>query len=168
MAKLRLPFAPPSKRYRHPPLVVPQKIYLSGVQYIDFAASAMPTGNVFLPALHKCRDLHSEKEVRILMLQTGDQKAFSSGSTRGIELPIDLRSLIQGIRLAPRSAGWLHNLMLSLAERHGLSYEPSIAELTSINEQLCRFKSTDGCLSCNRSFVPVESLHEESLVDLCT
>lgn len=117
---------------------LPQKVYLSAMQYIDFAASAMPTGNVFLPALHKSSKLSGEREVRLLMLQTGGEKAFSPGPSRGVDLSIDLGALIQGLRLAPRSAGWLHNLVKSLADRYSITYDDS----NDLSEQQgCRFKS---------------------------
>lgn len=140
----------------------PQRLYISAVQYIDFAVSVMPTGNVFFPALHKDYELRDEREVRLLMLQTGGQKIFSPGPSCGIDLPIDLHSMIHGIRLAPHSAEWLRDLVHSLAERYGLTCDNSNADLTLLSQKrVCRFKSADGCDSCNHSFVPVAALHKE-------
>jgi len=149
---------------------VPQKLYLSGAQYIDFAASLMPTGNVFLPALHKRRELRDEREVRLLMLQTGGQKTFSPGPSRGVDLIVDLRSMIQGLNLAPRSAEWLRKLVRSLADRYGVPYKDSTVDLTIIREkEVCRFKSAKGCGSCKHSFTPIESMYDKSLTEqLCT
>ena len=150
--------------------LVPQKIYVSAMQYMDFATSPMPTGNVFLPAVHTCSTLRDERELRLLMLQTGDTKAFSPGPSGGVDLNIDLRSLITGLRLAPRSAEWLHNLVRSLAERYGATFENTAADLNVLSErQACRFKSTTGCGSCSHTFAPIESLHDVSPAEeLCT
>jgi hypothetical protein len=137
---------------------------------MDFTASRVPTGNVFLPALHKCQELRDEKELRLLILQSGGQKAFSPGPSQGVDLTVDLGSLILGLRLAPRSAEWLRDLVGLLADRHGITYEGCTADLSAIGEKrICRFESANGCDSCNRSFAAIESLHDANLAEqLCT
>jgi hypothetical protein len=112
--------------------------------------------------VHKCSTLRDEKELRLLMLHTGDEKAFSPGPSRGVDLDVDLRFMIQGLRLAPRSAGWLHNLAQSLSERYVLTldYTATISEA-----QVCGFKNANGCGFYNRPFAPVEELQYESLAE---
>ena len=136
---------------------VPRKLYLSAVQYIDPAALPIPTGNIFLPVLHKRHELRDQKEVRLLTLQTGGQTVFSPGPREGIELPVDLRSMIQDISLAPNSADWLHRLVQTLAERYRLTLDNNVANPSVLAKEVCRFKSTNGCDSCKRSFVPLEA-----------
>ena len=149
---------------------VPQKLYLSGIQYIDFTNSLMPTGNVFLPALHKRCELREEREICLLMLQTGGQNTFCPGPSRGIDLNVELRSMIQSLDLAPRSAEWLRKLVRSLADRYGVPYNDSTVDLIVIREkEVCRFESAKGCGSCKHSFTPIESMYDKSLTEqICT
>lgn len=109
----------------------PQKIYASSVQYIDFTTDPMPTGNIFLPALHKRRDLRLEKEVRILLLQTSGENKFSPGPAGGLNIPVDTKTLIQSLHIAPGSADSFRNRVVSLAGDYGLTYESSTTELAS-------------------------------------
>lgn len=139
-----------------------QKIYMSSVQYIDFASVPMPTGNVFLPALHKPRELSEEKEVRLLLLQTGGQSVFSPGPEQGIDVSIEAASMIKGVRVAPRSASRLRGLMRSIADRYSLNFESnnSAAEL----KPPCKFRTANGC-SCphrTRSVEPLRTINVAS------
>lgn len=104
-----------------------QQVHLSRVQYIDFQAVAVPGGGIFHPALHKQRAMSEEREVRVLLEQHG-AKPSSPGPVRGVEVDIDIWSLIDGVRVAPRSADWLGELVLRLTERYGLRFEPNPAE----------------------------------------
>jgi hypothetical protein len=108
--------------------------------------------------------------MRLLMLQAGGQKAFSPGPSQGVDITVDLGSLIQGLLIAPRSAKWLRDLVGLLADRYGITYEVCAADPSTIGEkQVCRFKSANGCGSCNHSFTAIESLHDASLAgQLCT
>ena len=133
-----------------------QKVYISRVQYIDFASVPMPTGNVFLPALHKQHELRNEKELRMLLLQTGGQTVFSPGPERGIDVSVETASLIKGVRVTPRSASWFRRLVASIAERYSLNFEDNNSVATS-RPSLCRFRTANGC-SCSSRTRSVESL----------
>ncbi|WP_158787501.1 hypothetical protein [Granulicella sp. L46] len=100
-----------------------QKVYLSRVQYIDFDSTLMPTGNIFLPALHKQHVLRDEKEVRLLLLQTGGQEAFTPGPEQGVEVTVELSSLIDEVHVGSHASLWLRNIVRTLAEEHGMSFE---------------------------------------------
>jgi hypothetical protein len=102
-----------------------QKIYMSAVQYIDFAAASMPIGNVFLPSLHKQDRLRDEKEVRLLLLQTGGPTIFVPGPEQGIEVTIDAASLIKGVLVTSQSPPWFRSLVSSIADRYSLNFESS-------------------------------------------
>jgi hypothetical protein len=120
-----------------------QKIYMSGVQYIDFASVPMPSGNVFLPALHKPHELRNEKEIRMLLLQTGGQPVFSPGPKQGVDVNVVTTSLIKGVRVTPRSANWIRSLVKSIADHYSLNFENN----NSAPSSPCRFRTVDGC-SC--------------------
>jgi rubredoxin len=115
-----------------------QKIYMSSVQYVDFACAPMPTGNVFLPALHKPHELRDEKEILMLLLQTGGQAVFSPGPEQGVEVRIDAASLIKGVRVPPRSASSFRSQVLSIADHYRLNFESthSAVERVSPHHQL--------------------------------
>jgi hypothetical protein len=103
----------------------PQKIYASSVQYIDLASHPIPVGNVFLPALHKRYELHEEKEVRILLLQTSGEKTFSPGPAEGLNITVDRKSLIHAIHVPAKSSDSLCRHVMSLADQYGLTCETS-------------------------------------------
>ena len=107
------------------------KIYLSSVQYIDFASVPMPTGNLFLSALYKPHELWEQKEIRMLLLQTGGDAAFSPGPEQGVDVNIVAGSLIQGIRVTPQSDHWFRSLVNSVADRLNLNFEDSTSESKS-------------------------------------
>jgi hypothetical protein len=131
-----------------------QKIYMSSMQYIDFASVPMPTGNVFLPALHKPHELRNEKELRMLLLQTGGQTVFSPGPEQGVDVSVETVSLIKGVRVTPRSATWFRSLVKSLADRYSLNFE---SNSTAASKPPCRFRTANGC-SCPGRTRSVESL----------
>jgi hypothetical protein len=133
-----------------------QKIYMSSVQYIDFDSAPMPTGNVFLSSLHKQHRLRDEKEIRLLLLQTGGQTVFSPGPEQGIDVTIDAASLIKGVLVSPRSAPWFRSLVSSIADRYSLNFESSNS--TAASKSPCRFRTVNGC-SCLRKTKSVEPLH---------
>jgi hypothetical protein len=132
-----------------------QKVYMSGVQYIDFASVPMPAGNVFLPALHKQHNLRNEREVRLLLLQTGGQTVFSPGPERGVDVSVENASLIKGIRVTPRSANWFQSLVASIADRYTLNLENSNSAASQPSP--CRLRTANGC-SCPTRTRSVESL----------
>jgi hypothetical protein len=132
-----------------------QRIYMSSVQYIDFASIPMPTGNVFLPALHKPHELSEEKEVRLLLLQTGGKSVFSPGPEEGIDVSIEATSMIKGVRVAPRSASRLRGLLRSIADRYSLNFESNNSAAES--KPPCKFRNANGC-SCPHRTRSVEPL----------
>lgn len=109
----------------------PQKIYTSSVQYIDFSATLMPSGNVFLPALHKQHHFRAEKEVRVLLLHTSGEKVFAPGPSGGLRVPVDIQTLIHALHLPSGSSGSLRNRVISLANQSGLTCDISTVELAS-------------------------------------
>ena len=132
-----------------------QKIYMSSVQYIDFASVPMPTGNVFLPALHKPHELRNEKEVRLVLLQTGGQSVFSPGPEQGVDVSIEAASMIKGVRVTPRSASRLRGLVRSIADHYSLNFESNNSAAES--KPPCKFRTANGC-SCPHRTRSVESL----------
>ena len=117
-----------------------QQVCISRVQYIDFQAMAVPGGNIFYPALHKQRGMSEEREVRVLLQQSGANPS-SAGPVRGVEVDVDIWSLIDGVRVAPRSAEWLGHLVLSLTERYGLRFEHNLAEAAPKEQRPAFFNS---------------------------
>jgi hypothetical protein len=126
---------------------------MSSMQYIDFASTPMPTGNVFLPALHKQHELRNEKELRMLLLQTGGQPVFSPGPEQGVGISVETASLIKAIRVTPQSASWFRSLVKSITDRYSLNFENS----TAASKPSCKFRTANGC------FCPARTRSVESL-----
>lgn len=97
-----------------------QKVYLSNVSYIDYDSEPLPLGNAFLSALHKEKQFQSEREVRALLLEARrEQGNFMPGPEGGIDVQIDVASLIEDVQVAPGSDEWFHSWVQSVRERRG-------------------------------------------------
>jgi hypothetical protein len=95
-----------------------QKVYLSNVSYIDYQNEPIPLGNAFLSALHKEKQFQSEREVRALLLEARREEGnFMPGPENGIDVQIDVASLIEDVQVAPGSDEWFHRKVQTVRQR---------------------------------------------------
>jgi hypothetical protein len=97
-----------------------QKVYLSNVSYIDYGSEPLPLGNAFLSALHKEKQFQSEREVRALFLEARrEEETFIPGPEGGIDVQIEVGSLIEDVEVAPGSNVEFRTRVENMRERRG-------------------------------------------------
>src|SRR5260221_4443518 len=83
--------------------VLPDKVYVGTVEYIDYEKHWMPEGNVFFPFLHKRLSFEHEREVRavIMSLPTNPENHVGSPlGEYGRVVPVDLVAMIERVVVA--------------------------------------------------------------------
>ncbi len=99
-----------------------KRVYVSDVQYIDYQKDytfEKTGGRVNTMAPHFCKRPYfsSEKELRVMHPET--EGKFSS-SPEGIEVKINLSTLIESVYVAPFSFSWLSDVVSNILEKYGL------------------------------------------------
>lgn len=106
---------------------LPPDIYISTVQYIDYATEEIPDSNVFYPYLHKRRSYSHERELRAIRWETdpwataGEINMDQVPADSGQWIRVDLNRLIAEVRVAPQSETWFRELVQSVSERYALN-----------------------------------------------
>lgn len=109
-----------------------ETVYIGRVHYIDYDATPIPADNLFWPFLHKRQSFSHEREVRAIIARIpiiddmDERQARDSvidwtdpGDT-GINIAVDLDSLLESVRVSPSAPGWFVNVTLSVTERYGV------------------------------------------------
>lgn len=112
--------------YRKLANVLPGKIYIGQVNYLDYSQDWIDEGNVFTPYMHKRKSFEHEREVRAVYdISPKEPLAREKGHTPpeyGIAQEIDLKDLIENIYVAPYSPNWFHNLVSKFTKRYGYNF----------------------------------------------
>ncbi|MDI1318962.1 MAG: DUF2971 domain-containing protein [bacterium] len=105
-------------------------IYCGRIKYINYQRDRIPAGNNFAAFLRKRKGFEAEREVRLLIwdippsLKEGPTEKIVFDVTHksgGIDVPVKLKSLIKGVRVAPNTPDWLLTTIRGATERYGLS-----------------------------------------------
>lgn len=109
-------------------------VFLGRVQYLDYQAGSWGEFHWFAPAFHKRRAFRQEQEVRAVIVWP-NYRDLAEGTAdfpvaKGIAVPVDLPSLIQGIVIAPKADPWFTELVTSVLRRYRLSTVPVLSQLT--------------------------------------
>lgn len=94
--------------------VAPRSVFMGQMAYIDYDVDSMPTGNGFFLALHKRRSFEHERELRAIVTPHELEDRI------GIIVPVDLRSLIERVFVAPNSHPWVRDLVQKVLARFQL------------------------------------------------
>lgn len=111
-------------------------IYIGKVNYIDYNTELIDMSNGFTPYLYKRKSFEYERELRAVIsqfpsMQEGDSlfdldiKKFSDG----INVPIDLFTLIEKIYISPIADEWFKELVIQIVKRYNLRKEVIQSEL---------------------------------------
>lgn len=111
-------------------------VHIGAVEYIDYEKDEFEMLNSFSRFLHKRIGFIHEHELRALIglgmkMQSGDRFDFLNAEAEvefGLKVPVNLRSLIQEIRIAP-GAKWLELVTLKVINRHELPVQVKCAVL---------------------------------------
>ena len=106
-------------------VVLPERVMLGMVQYIDYDTDEMPCGNTFWPFVYKRRSFEHEREVHAIIQQPpSDDGCITIGTPNpdaGVLVGVDLMRLVQTVYVAPRAPRWFTSLAEKVVDRFGLN-----------------------------------------------
>jgi hypothetical protein len=122
-----------------PPPIAPgffggDQYHIGMIEYIDFRSSHIPINNGLAQFFHKRRSFEHEHELRVLLLRWPvkanrwfdyDQRPNDCGQ----QLPIELETLIDEIRVAPQAPRWYLDLVSKVIARYGINVQLRQSEL---------------------------------------
>lgn len=105
-----------------------EKVYIGQVTYIDYDKDGIDANNIFSPFVHKRKSFEHEREVRGLIakwpLDRENSLDFSKETIQhGIEIKIDIETLIEKIYVAPNAPSWFTELVDNVIKRYGYKFE---------------------------------------------
>ena len=107
--------------------VLPDKIYIGKVQYVDYSKEWIGERNLFTPYMHKRKSFEHEHEIRAISDQAPkDPLPMERDVTPpefGVWYNIDLHELIEKIYIAPFSPAWFRDLVEKVTVRYGFEIE---------------------------------------------
>jgi len=112
-----------------------EKVYMGIVKYIDYDRELIGRGNSFSPFVHKRKSFEHEREVRAIVTKypTGDGTAgidFKQETiVAGLKIKVDVERLIERIYIAPSAPGWFADLVRTLVQKYGYSFEVAQSRL---------------------------------------
>ncbi len=115
--------------------VLPSNVYLGLVNYINYETDWLPEGNLLYPFMHKRNSFEHEKEVRAIILEfpsDGQKILFEKkNDMSGINMAIELNSLIKNIYVSPTAPSWLVDLTREIATKYGVTANVKKSDLYS-------------------------------------
>lgn len=95
-------------------------VHLFQVKYIDYDKEAIDDiGWIFATSIHKRKEFEDEKELRALISFSPAKKSYYENKD-GINVKVDVDTLIEQIYLSPQSPSWHFFLVENILERFGL------------------------------------------------
>ncbi|MFZ5476904.1 MAG: DUF2971 domain-containing protein [Myxococcota bacterium] len=99
----------------------PSEVYVGEVRYIDFSKDAILDNNSLQLLALKRKSFEHEREVRAIIW---DALGATSGNCvlgeYGVNLPVDLEALIEGIFVAPQAPSWVRDAVAETVRRYGI------------------------------------------------
>lgn len=93
-----------------------QEIAIGMVKYLDFDRDLLQSNNAFAPIMCKRKAFEDDREVRAVVFPDWFlESAFEQGALDGICMPVDLKTLIEAIVVAPEAPNWILLLVKSIA-----------------------------------------------------
>lgn len=100
-----------------------EELFAGLVQYIDYEKDCIPTTNSFWPFIYKRLSFAHEREYRAIISQwkyTGPHAVDPTKAgipPEGILVPVDLKTLIQKVHVAPNSPAWFADTVRAVVNR---------------------------------------------------
>lgn len=102
-----------------------ESVTIAPVIYIDHSTDRIPRGNFLHAFLRKRKNFEHERELRALVfMPEGERGAPGPVPVEGLDVTVDLRTLIEGVRLAPGSADWFEKVVRAELDTWGLASVP--------------------------------------------
>lgn len=106
------------------PDACPHRVHLANVEYTDYQRRITTVGNGLQPFLRKRRHFEHEHELRGLFKVTG-----LDDPPPGLNVPVDLVTLIERVHVAPNSPPWFAALVERTVSRYGINAETLQSDL---------------------------------------
>lgn len=109
--------------------VIDQKefVRIGKVQYIDYETEMIKEEGLTNPFFYKRKSFSHENEVRAFIFElpvTAPSDIFDRGTIRdGLQIKVDLSSLVQKVYLAPNAPPWFRDLVCSLIKKYEYNFE---------------------------------------------
>lgn len=114
------------------PEIASNHYFIGVVQYINHHIDEMPPNNGFYPVMHKLKSFEHEREVRIVYWKrdpgTEDPDLLDTYPS-GLQVPIDINSIIENIFVSPIAAAWFLDVVRSVTEKYGVDLTVSQSSL---------------------------------------
>jgi len=108
-------------------LIDTEKIFLGRIEYIDYDSEHIDARNILGAFVHKRKSFRHEQEVRALVLKmpTGEGGVDFTLETidHGLQIKVDIETLIERIYVAPSAPAWLADLVKAVITRYGYNFE---------------------------------------------
>jgi hypothetical protein len=100
----------------------PLEVHIGKVNYIDYEKETFPEDNMFWQFLHKRRSFEYERELRAIIWEPrwGTWKVRDQGEVPGINLEVDLETLLERVYVSPTSPQWFEDLVRSTSLQYGV------------------------------------------------
>lgn len=110
-------------------------VYVGCVKYIDYDREWFSMDNIFNPFVYKRKSFEHERELRVvapvLVPAEPGGTAFSKPSMEhGINIKVNLHSLVDNVYVAPGTPSWFKDLVASAIERYGFSFSVHQSKLS--------------------------------------
>jgi hypothetical protein len=107
---------------------IPDDVFIGQVKYIDHSKGALDSGNKLSPFIHKRKEYEYEQEIRAIISKLSDIKKRKINSNidtveHGIYVPVDLKKLIDEVRIAPASQKWLADTVRAIIDNYDYKFK---------------------------------------------
>lgn len=104
-----------------------RRVYLGKVKYIDYENEVIRSNHGFAPYVHKRKSFEHEHEIRAVVTipwTTTDTKITEQEPVdHGIQIRIDIESLIEKIYIAPGTPNWFADLVGAVTMRYNYTFK---------------------------------------------
>jgi hypothetical protein len=111
--------------YRRLASVLPKRVNLGVVNYVDYDTEQIAELSVFAPFMHKRRSFSYENEVRGVIFTpptlNAQKLAKSVNTETGRLVKVNLQKLIERVYVAPTAPAWFLDLVTSVSARYDLA-----------------------------------------------
>jgi hypothetical protein len=104
-----------------------QKVFIGQVNYIDYDTEPVPWDNFLFMPLHKRKSFAHEQELRALVwLLINTDTDTTRPPPPGINVHVQLTTLLQRVFVSPEAAGWYVEIIGSILEKYGYGTVPLV------------------------------------------
>lgn len=99
-------------------------VFIGKVRYEDYENYTIPINNMFFSFLTKSKSFEHEREIRAIhnVIPTKENAIDYNAQPFkfGVDIPVDLETLIENVYLAPNSPEWINELVKSVLKTYNL------------------------------------------------